>query len=269
MSHAGIEITPMKLSMTYAAAAGLSSPSQIARRVTEQWGEDNLYCAACASNRLRRTPCNTKACDFSCPACSARYELKAGKAWSERRIPDAGYDSMIRSIRADTAPNLLVLQYTPAWAAHNLLLVPRFFFTEAAIEKRKPLAANARRAGWVGCNILLSAIAPEGKIRLISDGRVEPSSAVRSHYLSLAPLSSIDTPSRGWTLDLLRIVRDLRQPRFTLAEIYAYEKEFAKLHPGNRHVRAKLRQQLQVLRDLGVVRFLGKGSYQVVSSTNE
>lgn len=37
----------------------------------------------------------------------------------------------------------------------------------------------------------------------------------------------------------------------------------AKLHSKNRHVRDKIRQQLQVLRDLGLIDFLGFGSYRL------
>jgi type II restriction enzyme len=36
------------------------------------------------------------------------------------------------------------------------------------------------------------------------------------------------------------------------------------LHPGNRHVPDKIRQQLQVLRALGFVEFLGRGRYRSV-----
>jgi type II restriction enzyme len=38
----------------------------------------------------------------------------------------------------------------------------------------------------------------------------------------------------------------------------------AKLHPHNAHVRDKIRQQLQVLRDLGLLEFLGGGSYYLL-----
>lgn len=34
------------------------------------------------------------------------------------------------------------------------------------------------------------------------------------------------------------------------------------MRPANRHVRDKIRQQLQVLRDLGLLEFLGAGSYK-------
>jgi type II restriction enzyme len=54
---------------------------------------------------------------------------------------------MIQAIQSDNVPNLLVLQYDLRWHVRNLILVPSFFFTEAAIEKRKPLAVTARRAG--------------------------------------------------------------------------------------------------------------------------
>ena len=37
----------------------------------------------------------------------------------------------------------------------------------------------------------------------------------------------------------------------------------ARLHPQNRFVRPKIRQQLQILRDLGLLEFLGRGRYRV------
>jgi type II restriction enzyme len=38
----------------------------------------------------------------------------------------------------------------------------------------------------------------------------------------------------------------------------------AELHPNNAHIRDKIRQQLQVLRDLRLLTFLGDGSYRLV-----
>ncbi|MFB3924136.1 MAG: Dam-replacing domain protein [Terriglobia bacterium] len=68
---------------------------------------------------------------------------------------------------------------------------------------------------------------------------------------------------RAWTLDVLNVVRELGKAGFTLGEVYAHEGELARLHPDNRHIRDKIRQQLQVLRDLGFVEFLGAGQYRV------
>jgi len=69
--------------------------------------------------------------------------------------------------------------------------------------------------------------------------------------------------SRGWLADVLGKVRELDKEEFTLADIYTFESELSKLHPRNMHVRPKIRQQLQVLRDHGVLEFTGRGEYRV------
>jgi len=65
-------------------------------------------------------------------------------------------------------------------------------------------------------------------------------------------------------LDVLDIVRGIGRSEFTLAEVYAQEAALGRLHSQNLHVRDKIRQQLQVLRDLGLVEFLGGGIYRVL-----
>jgi type II restriction enzyme len=64
--------------------------------------------------------------------------------------------------------------------------------------------------------------------------------------------------------DVLNVVRALNKNKFVLQDVYAFAAHLAKLHPANRHVRDKIRQQLQVLRDLGFVEFLGAGQYRCV-----
>jgi type II restriction enzyme len=64
--------------------------------------------------------------------------------------------------------------------------------------------------------------------------------------------------------DVLACVRELRQETFTLADAYSSEDRLARLHPQNRNIRPKIRQQLQVLRDHGVLEFLGHGRYRVL-----
>jgi len=46
-------------------------------------------------------------------------------------------------------------------------------------------------------------------------------------------------------------------------DVYAHADVLAKLHPNNAHVRDKIRQQLQVLRDLGLLEFLAPGPYRL------
>ena len=254
----------MILDMEQAAGIGYKSGCQITRRISEHWAADNLFCAACDNNSVSRAPTNTKAIDFSCPRCEAGYQLKAGRHWSERRVPDAGHAAMMAAIQSDRVPNLLVLHYTDQWQVQNLLLVPSFLFNASAIEKRKPLALTARRAGWVGCNILLSAMPEHGKIRIVNSGVIATPSTVRSQYRRLKPLAKLAPTVRGWTLDVLRIVQLLDGPEFMLNDVYTYEHRLQALHPDNRNVRPKIRQQLQVLRDLGMLRFLGRGKYRLL-----
>ena len=64
-------------------------------------------------------------------------------------------------------------------------------------------------------------------------------------------------------MDVLNVVRSLNKNEFSLSEVYAFHPRLAELHPNNRHVRDKIRQQLQILRDLGLLIFLGDGSYRL------
>ena len=242
-------------------ASGYKSASQITRKITEAWADANMFCVACESPSLASAGVNAEAIDFKCTSCHAVYQLKALKSWSERRVPDAGYDAMMRALRSDSIPNLLIMQYTPEWVVHNLVLIPSFFFSPAAIQKRKPLSPNARRAGWVGCNILISEIASDGKIRMVSQGTPLPPDTVRMRYNLVRPLSQIATNTRGWMLDVLRVVRKMGKTRFSLADVYAFERVLSDIYPKNKNVRPKIRQQLQLLRDLGYISFEGQGQY--------
>lgn len=168
---------------------------------------------------------------------------------------------MMAAIQSDSVPNLLILQYTPNWRVQNLMLIPSFLFDSSAIEKRKPLAVTARRAGWIGCNILLSAMPDLGKLRIVNNGSIVHQKMVRDQYKRLRPLAHLAPKVRGWTLDVLRIVQSLDQREFLLSDVYAHEGQLRVLHPDNQNIRPKIRQQLQVLRDFGMLKFLGTGRY--------
>jgi len=160
------------------------------------------------------------------------------------------------------------MQYSSnAWQVKQLLLIPSFFFVASAVEKRAPLGPNAKRAGWVGCNILLSSIAPEGKLHLIKNGVTSDASQVRQQYQQVRPLSQLNVTKRGWTLDVLNAVNQFGRRPFELSEVYDFEAHLAALHPDNHRVREKIRQQLQVLRDLGLLQFLSPGKYVLTDSS--
>lgn len=253
----------MNLQCEVERASGYRSASQIARILSEHWCARELYCPACDSDRLTGSEPNNPAIDFECAKCEQPFQLKSLSHWNPRKVVDAGHEAMLRAIRADRTPNLLVLQYSKTWAVQNLLLVPRIFFTESIIEKRKPLGPNARRAGWIGCNILLSEIPADGKIPMISAGVPLRKEQVRSEFSRVKGLAAVPPSLRGWTLDVLRVVRSLGKAEFSLQELYGLESELKALHPQNQNVRPKIRQQLQVLRDTGLISFVGLGRYRV------
>lgn len=245
-------------------ASGYKSPTQQARVVTEAWGEENLYCLSCPSPWLQRTPHGTKVIDYICPRCDAPYQLKGRSSPLGGRILDAAYDKMRQAVLEGNAPNLLALHYERAnWTVRNLILVPFFVFTESAIEKRNPLSATARRHGWVGCNIVLANLPEDARIPLLIEGKAQEPTKARKQYERLRPLQEIRLETRGWTLDVLKCVRKLNKQEFTLAEVYEFSNELARLHPRNRHIEEKIRQQLQRLRDLGILEFVGPGRYWV------
>jgi type II restriction enzyme len=240
------------------------SASQRARIGTESWGAANFFCPACESPKLNVAPRNTVAVDYFCPSCESPFQLKSQSKPLGTRIVDAAYSEMKRAITEDRTPNLFVLHYDlDTWAVRTVLLVPHFAFALSAVERRKPLAPTARRAGWVGCNILLDKIPVHARISIVNEGTPQTSQQVRASYNRLRPLEKLQVEKRGWTLNVLQVVQSLGKLEFTLADVYAHADALAKLHPNNRHVRDKIRQQLQVLRDLGLLDFLTPGSYKL------
>lgn len=240
------------------------SRSQMARIVSEAWALQNLYCVACDAHRLGPTLNNNRAYDFECLKCTAHYQLKSCAREPKDRILDSAYSAMRSTIESDRVPNLLILHYSSSWSVRNLLLIPSFCFSVTALEKRKPLSVTARRAGWIGCNILLSAIPPDGKIKVVENSRESKPTQVRRRFNSLRALTQLEPNLRGWTLDILRVARSLKQSSFTLDQMYSFEPELSALYPQNQNVRPKIRQQLQVLRDIGIIRFVSRGTYEFV-----
>jgi type II restriction enzyme len=253
----------MILNLPIEAAQGYKSQSQRARVITETWTLANMYCPACTSNGLDKTRTGTEAVDFFCSRCSSEFQLKAVSKPIGRKIVDAAYDAMVRAILEDRLPHFLLLSYNNIDAiVSDLLIIPKFCFSKSAIEARKPLSSTARRAGWVGCNIILDMVPPQGRIPVIQSGIIFPKSKVRNEFHLVQPLSRLSARVRGWTLDVLTVLRSMDKVEFTSDDAYSFEYALSKRHPENRHVRPKIRQQLQVLRDLGYLEFLRRGYYR-------
>jgi HKD family nuclease len=66
----------------------------------------------------------------------------------------------------------------------------------------------------------------------------------------------------GWRLDTFNVVSKIPVNIFKLDQVYAHKQHLQELHPGNHRIEAKIRQQLQELRKLGLVEFFGGGVYR-------
>jgi type II restriction enzyme len=247
------------------APAQFMSASQSARVVTESWAARNMFCPSCGHDHLQRFRANRPVADFFCGRCGDEYELKSQSKAFGKRVADGAYEKKIERLQAENAPNLILLQYDRGRKrVENLRIVPNFFFVPQAIERRRPLGPDARRAGWVGSNILLDRIPASGQIGVIHSGNIRDKSVVMREWDRLRFVERRVGDARGWLLEVMNCVERIGLLDFTLADVYAFETELASIFPRNNNVRPKIRQQLQVLRDGGFLEFLGQGHYRLI-----
>lgn len=62
----------------------------------------------------------------------------------------------------------------------------------------------------------------------------------------------------------MNCIDSLNKSDFTLKEIYSFENDLEILHPENKNIKPKIRQQLQFLRDKWYLEFLEKWKYRVL-----
>jgi type II restriction enzyme len=241
-----------------------NSNSQIARVLTEGWVLSEMYCPCCLNVNLDDYPNNKKASDFFCNKCSNDFQLKSSKNKFGRKVVDGEYNTMMSAISKGDTPNFFILNYSDSdWVVKDLRLIPKFFVSSSMIEKRKPLSETARRAGWTGCNFLLDRLPNEGKVSIVKNEKVIDKNEVNKVWKKMFFLANKKPEFRGWTSDVLKIVQE-QDKEFSLKDIYEYEDYFKELHPENNNIQAKLRQQLQILRDNNILRFKERGFYEVV-----
>lgn len=253
----------MNLQFNTSLAEGYKSASQIARVLTEDWLAHNMYCPICGELTIRRAEPNAPVKDFVCNNCKSQYELKSKKNDSDRfqsTVADGVYGTMIDRITSLDNPSFFFMHYN-RYEVNNLVIVPKCFFTPDIIEKRNALSNNARRAGWEGCNILMQRIPATAKIPIILNGVTMPVADVISKYKRVYSLQTKSMESRGWLVDTLHLVERLEET-FTLKQMYDFCDELKIKHPNNNHIKDKIRQQLQYLRDKGFVEFKGNGVYK-------
>jgi type II restriction enzyme len=259
----------MNIQMDLSLMQGYKSKSQIAKVLTENWIASESYCPSCL-NPLRQAKSNSKVLDFICGDCNYDFELKSKKGCFGKKISDGAYDSMVERLASDSSSHFFFLSYSPEFKVQNLIAVPRYFIQSSAIERRNQLSPAAKRAGWIGCNIISSEIAEAGKILIVENFNVIDREKVKHKWSQtkfLQNSQSIET--RSWAIDVLKCIEVLRTKNFSLKQLYQFEYELAKKHPKNKHIKDKVRQQLQILRDKGLVEFVSPGNYRVVNELHE
>jgi type II restriction enzyme len=248
--------------------APYSSGSQNARAWTEKWVHSWVYCPNCGVSNINAFPNNSPVADFFCSSCKEEYELKSQKTPFRNKVLDGSFKTKCERLAASNNPSLLLLKYDlNSHSVTNLFVVPRHFFVREIIEERKPLGPGARRAGWVGSNILLNQIPQSGKIFIVRNGQPEPKDSVLAKWRKTIFLRDEGQEARGWLIEVMKCVEAIGKPEFELDDVYAFEDRLSGLYPGNQNVRPKIRQQLQFLRDRGFLEFVSRGYYRLRSET--
>jgi type II restriction enzyme len=243
-----------------------SSGSQSARAWTEAWVKLWAYCPHCGNAKMSQFPNNSPVADFLCTSCNEEFELKSQKGKFGVKVADGAYRTKCERLLASNNPNLLLMNYDrKSLTVVNLFIVPKHFFIRDIIEQRKPLKATARRAGWIGSNILLGKVPEIGKIHIVQNGIIRAKEAVLGEWQKTLFLRSESLEARGWLLDVMKCVESLGKRDFTLDEVYGFDRHLGGLYPGNQNVRPKIRQQLQYLRDRGFIEFVSRGNYRLRS----
>lgn len=244
-------------------ADSYNSNSQKIRVLTENWVGEYMYCPNCG-NSLHGYENNRPVADFYCSKCNEDYELKSKKNSMGKKIVDGAYSTMISRLNSNQNPNFFFLNYdVKNLQVNNFIVIPKHYFTPEIIEKRTPLSATAKRAGWVGCNILMNSIPESGKIYFIKNKLHEEKNKVLDDWSKTLFLREAKSEQKGWLLDVMMCIDKIGN-QFSLKELYAFVPYLKIKHPDNNFIEDKIRQQLQVLRDKGFLKFTNRGNYEVV-----
>jgi type II restriction enzyme len=254
----------MNLNFNMKFAEGYSSNSQIARVLTENWVKENSYCPCCGENPVVEYENNRPVADFYCNKCAEEFELKSKSGKLGGIINDGAYNTMIQRITSDENPNFFFLTYNKHNRVDNFIIIPKQFFTPEIIIKRKPLSDHAKRAGWIGCNIDISNISNLGKIFLVNNSKIVNPELVQEAFNKTLFLREKSLESKGWILDILNCIEKIPSKDFSLKEVYNFEKDLMIKYPNNNHIKDKIRQQLQFLRDKGLIEFNRRGIYKKI-----
>jgi type II restriction enzyme len=237
--------------------------SQKIRVITEDWVEKEIYCPSCGGP-VDNYDNNKPVADFYCKKCIEDFELKSKNGKIGKKVSAGAYSKMIERLASNQKPNFFFMGYLESLSVNDFFVVPKHFFISEIIEERKPLAETARRAGWIGSNILFSKIPKAGQIYYVEDGKEVPKADVLDKWQKTVFLKKIKKAgAKGWILDIMNCIDALNKQEFTLADMYSFESDLKLIHPENKNIKPKIRQQLQFLRNKDYLEFIGDGVYKL------
>lgn len=214
---------------------------------------------------------NTHVKDFSCESCKEEYQLKSSKDSQGKKIKGAQYHKLFESIKKRIHPSFIVLRYkltpggrkliTEIFAIHKRYIKPEMIIC------RNPLGPGTRREGWIGCIVDIRNVPESAVVWIYHDGNSFLKEDILKAWMKSAiPKSHKQKTMSSWTKDVYEHILRLPNNVFFLKDVYRFEEMLQIKHPENMHVRDKIRQQLQVLRDVGLLYFHGHGKYERIDS---
>lgn len=238
--------------------------SQKARVTTEPWVQKNLHCPNCGGT-FSEFPPNTKTKDVVCKDCGEEYQIKSMQSKIATSLLGAEYNTTKKSLESGKHPSFILLQYSSTlWSVLNVQVIPRAFIMPSCLVARKRLEPPARRAGWQGCTFDLTLIPSGARINIVENGIIQDENKIKTMWKRAQAMLARKPEAREWIADVLRIV-DLLPAEFELADAYRFEAELQTRHKNNHNIKPKIRQQLQILRDMGRLEFVGNGRYKKIS----
>jgi type II restriction enzyme len=207
---------------------------------------------------------NTPVADFYCSACQSDFELKSRKGPFGPKIIAGSYAAMIERTGKPSSPHFILLQHDGD-VVIEVSIIPNFYFVPGIIEPRVPLSSDAQRAGWTGSVINIARVPDAGRVYYVRDSiALQPSTVLEGWRRASRARDRLGPSGESWLFDVMRCIDQIGKGNFSLSEVYQFESDLATLHPNNGHIHEKIRQQLQVLRDIGYLRFVSRGFYQLL-----
>lgn len=238
-----------------------SSTSKEIGVLTEAWAMMNLFCPACAGYLNPQTS-GARAVDFCCSGCAEAYQLKSSKGPIKTTVLGARYQTTLVRVIQRTHPSLFFLNYNQVTLrVQEALFIHRASISEDFVVKRKPLSYDAKRAGYQGCTFDLDRIPEEQKLWIIKNETAIQHPSVHEFWKNTNALLQQQPVAHVWLVDVLNLILVLPK-EFALQDCYEFESYLRQKHPNNKHIPDKIRQQLQRLRNLGLIEFLGQGKYR-------